>query len=81
VLIGSPLEPALVERIAAVAPGRIRVVFEPDLLPTPRYVADHKGIRRDLTPEQEQRWRDHHWVPMVAAAHSLRRHLSLLPAP
>jgi phosphoglycerate dehydrogenase-like enzyme len=59
VLIGSPLEPALVERIAAVAPDRIRVVCEPDLLPEPRYVADHKGIRRDLTPAQEQRWCDH----------------------
>ena len=59
VLIGSPLEPALVERIAAVAPGRIKVVFEPDLLPVPRYVADHKGIRRELTAAQEQRWRDH----------------------
>jgi phosphoglycerate dehydrogenase-like enzyme len=59
VLNGSPIEPALVERIAAVAPERIRVVFEPDLLPEPRYVADHKGIRRDLTPAQEQHWRDH----------------------
>jgi glyoxylate/hydroxypyruvate reductase len=59
VLIASPLEPALVERIAAVAPGRIRVVFEPDLLPEPRYVADHDGRPRDLTPEQEQRWLGH----------------------
>jgi phosphoglycerate dehydrogenase-like enzyme len=59
VLIASPLEPALVERIAAVAPGRIQVVFEPDLLPEPRYVADHNGRRRDLTPEQKQRWLDH----------------------
>jgi glyoxylate/hydroxypyruvate reductase A len=59
VLIASPLEPALVERIAAVAPGRILVVFEPELLPEPRYVADHNGRRRDLTPEQKQRWLDH----------------------
>ena len=59
VLIASPLEPALVERIAAVAPARIRVVFEPDLLPEPRYVADHNGRRRDLTPEQTRRWLDH----------------------
>ena len=59
VLIASPLEPALVERIAAVAPGRIRVVFEPELLPEPSYVADHHGRRRDLTPEQEQRWLGH----------------------
>jgi glyoxylate/hydroxypyruvate reductase len=59
VLIASPLEAALVERIATVEPGRIRVVFEPDLLPEPRYVADHNGRRRDLSPEQKQRWLDH----------------------
>ena len=59
VLIASPLEPALVERIAAVAPGRIRVLFEPDLLPEPRYVADHDGCRPDLTPAQQRRWLGH----------------------
>jgi glyoxylate/hydroxypyruvate reductase len=59
VLIASPLEPMQVERIAAVAPARIRVVFEPDLLPEPRYVADHNGRRRDLTPEQMRRWLGH----------------------
>ena len=59
VLIASPLEPALVERIAALAPERVRVVFEPDLLPEPRYVADHNGRKRDLTPAQRQRWLDH----------------------
>ena len=36
VLIASPLEPALVQRIAAAVPGRIRVIFEPELLPEPR---------------------------------------------
>jgi glyoxylate/hydroxypyruvate reductase len=59
VLIASPLEPALVERIAALAPERVRVVFEPDLLPEPRYVADHNGHRPDLTPAQKERWLDH----------------------
>ena len=59
VLIASTLEPALVERIAAAVPGRIRVVFEPDLLPEPRYVADHDGRPRDLSPEQRQRWLGH----------------------
>ena len=34
-------------------------MFEPDLLPEPRYVADHDGRRRDLTPEQERRWLGH----------------------
>jgi glyoxylate/hydroxypyruvate reductase len=56
VLIASPLEPALVERIASAAPDRVRVVFEPDLLPEPLYAADHHGRRRELTPEQQQRW-------------------------
>ena len=59
VLIASPLEPALVERIAAAAPGRLRVLFEPDLLPEPRYVADHHGRSRDLTPERKRRWLGH----------------------
>ncbi len=58
ILIASPLEPEQVARIAA-APGRIEVVFEPDLLPQPRYVADHKGIARELGPQQRQRWLDH----------------------
>ena len=48
VLIASYLEPDLVERIAAVAPDRIRVLHAPDLLPAPRYAADHEGIRRNL---------------------------------
>jgi phosphoglycerate dehydrogenase-like enzyme len=58
VFITSPLEPEHVERIRAVAPGRVEVVYEPDLLPPTRYVADHKG-REDFrrTPEQEARWR------------------------
>jgi glyoxylate/hydroxypyruvate reductase len=59
VLIASPLEPEHVERIAAVAPGRIEVIFEPDLLPVPRYVADHDGRPRDLTSEQRERWLAH----------------------
>jgi phosphoglycerate dehydrogenase-like enzyme len=58
ILIASPLESEQVARIAA-APGRIEVVFEPDLLPQPRYVADHKGVARGLSPEQRQRWLDH----------------------
>jgi glyoxylate/hydroxypyruvate reductase len=59
VLIASPLEPEQVERIAAVAPGRIEVIFEPELLPVPRYIADHDGRPRDLTLEQRERWLAH----------------------
>ena len=39
-LIGSPLDAALVEQIRAVDP-RLEVTFRPDLLGTPRYYADH----------------------------------------
>ena len=56
ILIASPLEKEHVDRIRRFDPDRIEVVFEPDLLATPRYVADHTGIPRDLTPAQRSRW-------------------------
>ncbi|MGH6921062.1 MAG: D-2-hydroxyacid dehydrogenase [Geminicoccaceae bacterium] len=59
VLIASPLEPEQARRIAAAAPGRIEVIYEPDLLPVPRYVADHKGRPPELNPEQRECWLDH----------------------
>jgi phosphoglycerate dehydrogenase-like enzyme len=59
VLIGSPLELELAERIAAAAPDRVRVVYAPDLLPVPRYAADHHGTPRDLGPGDIARWRGH----------------------
>jgi glyoxylate/hydroxypyruvate reductase len=57
VLIASPLEGELAERIKAADP-RAEVLFEPDLLPPARYPADHLGdlgFRRDA--EAEARWR------------------------
>ncbi|WP_343712398.1 D-2-hydroxyacid dehydrogenase [Inquilinus sp.] len=60
VLIASPLEEEHVARIRAVAPDRVDVIYEPDLLPPTRYVADHSGpagFRRN--EEQEARWRRH----------------------
>ncbi len=59
ILIASPLEPEQVERIAAAAPDRAEVIFEPDLLPEPRYVADHKGRPRALSDLQRARWLGH----------------------
>jgi glyoxylate/hydroxypyruvate reductase A len=59
VLIASPLEPEQAERIAAAAPGRIEVIYAPDLLPVPRYVGDHEGRPRPLTPDQRERWLAH----------------------
>jgi len=60
VFIASPLEEEHVARIRAVAPDRVDVVHEPDLLPPTRYVADHNGpagFKRD--DEREARWRRH----------------------
>ena len=58
VFVASPLEPEHVERIRAVAPEQVEVVYTPDLYPPTRYVADHHGPPDfRLDPEQEQRWR------------------------
>lgn len=54
--IATPLEPALVRRIAEELPA-YDVWHEPELLPSPRYACDHRGdpaFRR--TAEQDRRW-------------------------
>ncbi len=56
VLISSPLEEEHVARIRATAGDRIDLIFEPALLSTPRYIADHKGAARTVTPEMRSRW-------------------------
>ena len=48
VLIASPLEPQHVARIEAADP-RVSVLYEPGLLPVPRYPADHTGVPRELS--------------------------------
>jgi glyoxylate/hydroxypyruvate reductase A len=54
VLIASPLEPELVQRIQAVDP-RLEVVYRPDLLAEPRYPGDHHPpIQR--SPAQAAEW-------------------------
>jgi len=58
IFITSPLEPEHVEKIRSVSPGQVEVLFEPDLLPRPRYVADHDGDPVEHTPEQKRRWGD-----------------------
>jgi glyoxylate/hydroxypyruvate reductase len=55
VLIASPLEPELVARIDASDP-RVSVLYEPGLLPAPRYPADHTGTLRQLSPGDLKRW-------------------------
>jgi glyoxylate/hydroxypyruvate reductase A len=55
VLIASYLEPEYVARIASAA--GVRVIYEPGLLPRPRYIADHTGMPLERAPADERRWR------------------------
>ena len=57
VLIASWLDPGHAERIAA-DPDRIELMYEPGLLPAPRYEADHHGPPRALTDAERGRWRE-----------------------
>ncbi len=60
IFVTSPLEEEHVSRIRAEAPAGVSVIFEPDLLPETRYVADHKGVETFArTPEQEDRFAEH----------------------
>src|SRR5215208_3215471 len=56
VMLTSPLEPEHVERISSAFPDRVDVIFRPDLLPAPRYVADHGDPAWRRNPEQEREW-------------------------
>jgi phosphoglycerate dehydrogenase-like enzyme len=56
VVIATPLEPELVERLRGVD-ERLEIAFEPDLLPSPRWASDHIGdLSFARTPEQETRF-------------------------
>jgi phosphoglycerate dehydrogenase-like enzyme len=57
VLIATPLEAEHVHRIEAADP-RVCVIYEPGLLPEPRYAADHGGVPRALPPAELARWAD-----------------------
>jgi phosphoglycerate dehydrogenase-like enzyme len=59
VLIASWLDSRHAERIAAAEPDRIELIYEPELLPTTRYEADHHGPQRTLTDGQRRRWQEH----------------------
>ncbi|HTU75064.1 MAG TPA: D-2-hydroxyacid dehydrogenase [Trebonia sp.] len=56
IAIGSYLEPDLVARIREAQPDA-RVIYEPGLLPVPRYLCDHTGTSRDLSLADLERWR------------------------
>lgn len=54
ILIASYLEPEYVRDIEAAYP-QVKVIYRPDLIGKPRYIADHTAsVQR--TPEQEQEW-------------------------
>src|SRR5207302_8677108 len=55
VLVASPLEPEHAARIEAADP-RVSVLYEPDLLPVPRYPCDHTGVARSLSAADLDRW-------------------------
>jgi phosphoglycerate dehydrogenase-like enzyme len=55
VLIASPLETEHANRIGAADP-RVRLLYEPDLLPIPRYPSDHGGVARDLDAAGLAKW-------------------------
>jgi glyoxylate/hydroxypyruvate reductase A len=55
VLVASYLEPACVEQIRTEVPS-VEVVYEPQLLPEPRYKADHIGSPRLLSQPDTERW-------------------------
>ena len=56
VLLASYLEPEHAEAIRQID-ERLTVFYEPDLVPSPRYAADHVGRPLTRAPEQEARWR------------------------
>lgn len=55
ILICSYLEPELVARIADTAPA-LSVQYRPDLIPTPRFIADHTGYPFTRTAQQQAEW-------------------------
>jgi phosphoglycerate dehydrogenase-like enzyme len=55
VLVASPLEPEHAARIEATDP-RVSVLYEPALLPVPRYPCDHIGVQRALSAAELDRW-------------------------
>ena len=75
--IASYLEPDQVDRIRALDP-RLAVVYEPRLLPRPRFAADHTGPLFERTEDDEKLW-----VSLLADAEVLfdfdRTHLEDLP--
>jgi glyoxylate/hydroxypyruvate reductase len=58
VLIASWLDPGQARRIADAEPERVELIYEPELLPVPRYEADHHAPPRSLSAAELGRWRE-----------------------
>jgi phosphoglycerate dehydrogenase-like enzyme len=56
VMLTSPLELEHVERIAGAFPDRLDLIYRPDLMPAPLYVADHGDPAWRRNPAQEREW-------------------------
>jgi glyoxylate/hydroxypyruvate reductase len=56
IVVASPLEDDLVERLRTAVAGAARVIHEPALLPTARYAGDHHGARPELDKAERDRW-------------------------
>ena len=54
-LVATYMEPEHIEKIRQVD-DRLNVIYEPSLLPVPRFVGDHLGRPLTRTPDQEKRW-------------------------
>jgi glyoxylate/hydroxypyruvate reductase A len=57
VLISTHLEPHHVQAIESAFPD-VEVLYDPELVPTPRYPGDHGGLPLQLTPQQQERWEE-----------------------
>ena len=55
-LIASPLEDEHVARLRTLAPDRLQVLHDKNLLPAPRFANDHRGGPFQRTPQQQARW-------------------------
>lgn len=56
-LVATYIEPEYVEKIRQVD-DRLNVIYEPSLIPAPRYAGDHTGHPLARTSEEEKRWLD-----------------------
>ena len=61
-LVATYMEPEHVNKIRQVD-DRLNVIYEPSLLPAPRFVGDHLGHPLTRTPEQEE-----YWLNLLASA-------------